>query len=297
MSPRVRAWLVSVGVFHTLSGMSMRDVAQRTLTILREGGYQSPSGTHVELADEIAAAIAGTRLYTPGQLARLLDAPASAPAGGQAIRYEVTSELTQEAARRMTLDEGCDDVLLLNFASAKNPGGGFLTGAKAQEEDLARASALHPCLLAAPAYYERNRACDHLVYTDHMIASPRVPFFRVEAKSLLERPFVATVITAPAPNALALERAWPDELAGLDYEAVLRRRAGMVLALAEALGSRQLVLGAWGCGVFRNDPELVADAFGRWLEHPRFAGAFDRVVFAIWGRVEANRSAFERRFG
>lgn len=286
--------LVIVSVSHTLSGMSLRGVAQQTLSIIHDGGYVNGQGSRVELGADVAAAIAGTRLSTPSELARLLDAGAGA---GARPSFEVTNELTQAAARRMTQDEGCEDVLLLNFASAKNPGGGFLTGAKAQEEDLARASALHPCLLAAPEYYEINRACDHLVYTDHMIASPRVPFFRVEARELLERPFLATVITAPAPNALALERAWPRELAGLDYEAVLRRRAGMVLALAEQLGSRQLVLGAWGCGVFRNDPVLVADAFGRWLEHPRFAGAFDRVVFAVWGRVAANLEAFERRFG
>ena len=263
------------------------------MTIIREGGYLAADGSRIEIAAEVAAAVAGTRLFTPEQLARLLCVPGGA---GVHPAFEVTDELSQEAARRMAIDEGHENVLLLNFASAKIAGGGFLAGAKAQEEDLARASALYSCLLPASEYYSRNRSCGHLVYTDHMIASPRVPFFRVEARTLLERPFLATVITAPAPNALACERVWPHELAGLDYEAVLRRRAGMVLALAQELGCRQLVLGAWGCGVFRNDPKLVADAFGRWLEHPRFAGAFDRVVFAIWGRIGANRAAFERRF-
>ena len=47
--------------------------------------------------------------------------------------------------------------------------------------------------------------------------------------------------------------------------------SGPVLALAAACGHRSLLLGAWGCGVFRNDPALVADAFGQWLADPRYA--------------------------
>jgi uncharacterized protein (TIGR02452 family) len=276
--------------------MSLRGVAQQTLEIIERGGYTTEDGRFVELAADIESAISGTLLFTPRQLEALLF---GREGDGEAARplIEVTGELTQEAGRRLTLDEGCDDLVLLNFASAKNAGGGFINGAKAQEEDLARASALYPCLLEARGYYDANRSCDHLVYTDHMIWSPDVPFFRVDARELLDQPFLASVITAPAPNAGALGRPWPAELAGITYEDALRKRAGKVLALAEERGHRTLLLGAWGCGVFRNDPELVADAFGQWLEGPRFAGSFDRVVFAVWDRKGVNTRAFERRFG
>lgn len=274
--------------------MSLRGVAQQTLEIIERGGYATADGTFVDLAGEIEAAIAGTLLYTPRQLEGLLHGREGE--GGRPV-IEVTGELTQEAGRRLVLDEGCDDLVLLNFASAKNAGGGFINGAKAQEEDLARASALYPCMLEARGYYEANRNCDHLVYTDHMIWSPDVPFFRVHARELLDQPFLASVITAPAPNAGALDREWPEELRGITYEDALRKRAGKVLALAEERGHRTLLLGAWGCGVFRNDPELVADAFGRWLEGSRFAGSFDRVVFAVWDRNGVNTEAFQRRFG
>ena len=71
----------------------------------------------------------------------------------------------------------------------------------------------------------------------------------------------------------------------------------MVLAAAQDAGARDLLLGAWGCGVFCNDPVVVADAFGEWLESPRFAGAFDRVVFAILDpRDQGNLRAFRARF-
>jgi uncharacterized protein (TIGR02452 family) len=58
------------------------------------------------------------------------------------------------------------------------------------------------------------------------------------------------------------------------------------------------LLGAWGCGVFQNDPAMVADAFGQWLESPRFQGCFDRVTFAIYDSSKSQETlkAFEARF-
>src|SRR5262249_60941792 len=105
-----------------------------------------------------------------------------------------------DAARRLYEDEGEQNAVALNFASARNPGGGFLGGAKAQEEDLARRSALYACLLTQRPYYDANRAERSLLYTDHIIYSPSVPFFRDRALDLVESPFCASIITAPAPN-------------------------------------------------------------------------------------------------
>src|SRR6185436_6320983 len=158
----------------------------------------------------------------------------------------------------------------------------FLGGAKAQEEDLARCSALYDCQLTQRAYYDENRACKSLLYTDHIIYSPGVPFFRDDRGALLEEPFLVSIITAPAPNAGAASRVGEggrDELLS-----VLTARSQKVLAVAAAHGHRTLVLGAWGCGVFRNEPRDVADVFARALELERLRGAFGRVVFAVYDR-------------
>ncbi len=192
-------------------------------------------------------------------------------------------------------DEGVVDLALLNFASARTPGGGFLSGARSQEEDLARASALYPCLLSQPAFYEANEASRSMLYTDHVIGSPGVPFFR-EGTRWLPEPFLASVITAPAPNArhhLARSRHGASEVRD-----ALRRRAGAVLAVARDLGCRTVLLGAWGCGVFRNDPDDVADAFAHWMWGGVFGGAFDRIVFGIHdtGRDQRVMRAFDDRF-
>jgi len=274
--------------------MSLKGIATQTLEILDAGYILTPSGERLSLQPALSEAIEGTCLFTPAQAAHLLES--QGPASGTPPLIEVTDETTQVAARRLVLTESVSDLVLLNFASARNPGGGFLNGAKAQEEDLARCSGLYPCLLTQPAYYEANRQNDSVLYTDHLIYSPRVPWFRSRSRDAPDTVFLASVITAPAPNAgMALQR---DPHSGLEIAEALRRRAGLVLAVAAHHEHRNVLLGAWGCGVFRNSPAEVADAFGEWLESERFKGLFDRVVFAIYDTSpqRSTLAAFEQRF-
>ncbi len=277
--------------------MSLTGIAQDTLAIIERGSYVAPSGSTVSVREQVDAAVRGTMLYRPADLEGLLAARARPGHGVISPRIEITPETTAEASRRLVEAEGEQGVVALNFASAKNPGGGFLSGAKAQEEDLARCSALYTCQIGQRAYYDENRASESMLYTDHIIYSPDVPFFRDEKLDLLEKPFLVSIITAPAPN--AGEAAEEDRGEAEKVREVLQARALKVLAVAAAHGHRSLVLGAWGCGVFRNDPRQVAEAFALGLSDGAFAGAFDRVVFAIWER-NAERptlKAFAERFG
>jgi len=121
-----------------------------------------------------------------------------------------------------------------------------------------------------------------MLYTDHMIYSPAVPFFRDERLDLLPAPFLVSMITSPAPN--AGEHLRRDARGHAAISAALTRRAERVLRVLAHHGQRVLVLGAWGCGVFRNDPTEVATVFNNWLHAPEYLGAFDRVVFAIYER-------------
>jgi uncharacterized protein (TIGR02452 family) len=276
--------------------MSLKSVAEDTLAILARGEYLSPGGKAVVVRDLVDAAVRGTVLLGPDDLDAPPAGPANAPAACTA-RLEFTPETTARAARRLTEDEGVSKVFALNFASAKNPGGGFLRGASAQEEDLARGSALYTCQLTQRMYYDANRACGSMLYTDHFIYSPDVPFFRGDRNELLEAPYLVSVLTAPAPNAGEARRNGRKE--GRGVRLTLERRARKVLLAAARFGHRTLVLGAWGCGVFRNDPAEVAGAFALGLEDPVLAGAFERIVFAIWERDKAHptRRAFETRLG
>ncbi|WP_053660900.1 TIGR02452 family protein [Micromonospora sp. NRRL B-16802] len=243
----------------------LREIARQTVAIAESGRYRNDAGDEVVLGGAVRAAIAGTRHHLPDDVLAL----GSAEPGAGTV--EVTYESTLQAAHRVGSDAAC-----LVFASAKNPGGGFLGGAKAQEESVARASALYPCLVAAPDFYAFHRGQRDLRYSDRVIYSPDVPVFRDDKGNLLDQPYTTSFLTAAAPNLGAIVRNQPEHTA--DVPVVLARRARRVLEVAAAHGRRTVVLGAWGCGVFRNDPATVADAFAEALQ---VVDRFDHVVFAI----------------
>ena len=121
-----------------------------------------------------------------------------------------------------------------------------------------------------------------------------LPFFRDDDGGWLPAPVYTDVLTCAAPNASALRqhgRFDADECAH-----TLRRRAELVLAVAAHHGAERLVLGAWGAGVFGNDPEVVARAFADPLRGA-FAGAFAEIVFAVPDPAGANHRAFAAVFG
>ncbi|MFB9360214.1 TIGR02452 family protein [Actinoplanes nipponensis] len=247
----------------------LRAIARETVAITERGWYHDPGGTEVRI--DVAPAVAGTRLHLPTE---------ELPAGdaGPAGLVEVTGESTLAAARRLG-----GDVAALVFASARSPGGGFLNGAQAQEESIARSSGLYPCLRAAGEFYTFHRSHAELTYSDRVIYSPGVPVFRDDRAALLTQPYPVSFLTAAAPNLGAIRRNQPDRAAGVPE--VLRRRAARILAVAAAHGHRRLVLGAWGCGVFGNDPTTVAEAFAAALAGQPMV----HVVFAVLG---PNRAEF-----
>jgi uncharacterized protein (TIGR02452 family) len=261
-----------------MSRDTLAALSKETVSICQAGIYEPPGGKQVNLSTDIQQAVRSTVVYSPANLPAV-----AAPQPKVETQIEVANETTFRGLTRLSARGG--HLGCLNFASARNPGGGFLTGAQAQEEALARASALYPCLQAAPEYYERNRANRSAVYLDFVIFSPRVPFFRNDAGALLEHPVLASIITAPAPNRGAVVQNEPRNLPLV--EPALRRRAEMILHIAQAHRIDSLVLGAWGCGVFRNDPAQVAAIFAKLIKPPgRFTGVFRNALFSVYDRAE-----------
>ncbi len=237
----------------------LRAIAAEAMAICERGSYEN--GTV-----RITVDAASTRLHGPDEPLPLPEQRSQLP------RIDVTNESTLHAAQRL------DRVAALVFASARNPGGGFLNGAQAQEESIARSSALYPYLLAAKDFYDHHRANSDLAYSDRVIYSPDVPVFRDDQGALLASPYRVSFLTAAAPNLSAIRSNQPERAD--DVPAILRRRAARVLQVAAAHGHRTLVLGAWGCGVFGNDPATVAEAFREAIDENRY---FDHIVFAILG--------------
>lgn len=278
--------------------MDRKAIARETLEILDRGYYDGPAG-RVEIADLHRASVEASRFF-PAE-----ERPVLPPQKEEeTTRFLLWSRSTVRAVMDLT-EQGAERIGVLNFASAKNPGGGFLNGAMAQEESLAASGGLYPTLTRHEEYYRRNRTCGTFVYTDCAIYSPDVVFFRDEQFRLVERPVTASVLTLPAVNLGQVIQKGEDRKAA---RAAMKKRMSRALELFAAMGDRTLVLGAYGCGVFRNDPREVA----RWWEElltptetgaaqdgPALWGRFPLVVFAVMDPSRRGQSyrAFEEVFG
>jgi uncharacterized protein (TIGR02452 family) len=259
-------------------------IAQDTVEIIAAGRYINPAGRTVHFRHLVDAARDGAVSYPPDATL-----PKIVPSD-QETRFEVVPETTLAAARRL-VGEG-HRVVALNFASARHLGGGFLNGARAQEESLCRASGLYRCINGNPMY-AHHAPMPGGMYTNYAIYSPDVPVIKDDDGTLLNEPYLCSFITSPAVNAGAIR----DRERGL-VEGEMERRVDKVLAIAAGHGHDAAVLGAWGCGVFKNDPGMVADLFRSALV-TRFAGVFPRVVFAVYdSSVDGHVfGAFWDRFG
>lgn len=172
---------------------------------------------------------------------------------------------------------------LLNFASYRHAGGGFVTGAWAQEEAICHDSTLYNVLREFESFYDENeRTLNDSLYTDRAIFSPEVIFER-EGKSA-----ECAVITCAAPNFGAARGRGVSEQRN---EAALKQRVDFVISIAEEQGIETIVLGAWGCGVFGQDPALVSRLFRERLAE----SSLKRAVFAIPGQ-NRNYTSFRDEF-
>jgi uncharacterized protein (TIGR02452 family) len=275
--------------------------AKETLSILKSGEYTAASGKHCQIAAALASARARSVLYTPTDfdaVFRQRDQQLQIRGSPGPCQFKVVNETTLCAAGRLLQDGGSQRVLALNFASARHPGGGFLNGSQAQEESLARASGLYTCLTQFPQMYEYNQHFRSCLYTDHMIYAPDVPVFRDDHDVLLEQPYLVSFLTAPAVNAGAVARNERANVAKI--EPVMAARVEKILSVAVVHGYEDLILGAWGCGVFANDPAMVAKCFAHQLTSTGFfKSAFGRVVFAVLDRRDDRSTIrpFEQVFG
>jgi uncharacterized protein (TIGR02452 family) len=260
--------------------MRREQIAHDTVQILKQGEYESPSGRLIVLAADLLACVNNTQCYEPEDLASMRDRVLAHPAAFAATSFEVANETSLQGSARLAASDADSRIGVLNFASARNPGGGFLAGAQAQEESLARSSGLYHSLLKCQSYYHYHRVHRSGLYSDRMIYSPHCPVFRRDDGMLLEQPYFVDFVTAPAPNAGAVRQNQPSLDAQI--EGVLRERAAKLLGLAAHHRCDVLVLGAWGCGVFRNDPAMVAGIF-RELLGPGglYWRRFRKVVFAV----------------
>lgn len=227
---------------------------------------------------------------------------------GRTGTIRVTKHKTFEAATAIHQSHPEWRIAVLNFASATTPGGGVTKGSSAQEESLCRCSTLYPALTSNAlwdAYYSVNRAARNPLYTDALIYTPNVTICKTDDQfpERLEQSdwTEVDVITCAAPNLRQrpgnmynLDQSAPVVVSPEELLALHKSRARHILTVAASKGVDAIVLGAFGCGAFQNDPTVVAEAYKDVLEEMK--GYFSLIEFAIYCRPRetANYDAFSR---
>lgn len=182
-------------------------------------------------------------------------------------------------------------IAMLNFADAKRPGGWVVEGAYTQEENMCRCTNLYETLIQPKCikdYYRVNLefgvkdAEQHYnePYTDTLIYSENVAIFK-DDQNYKDIPVkYVDVITCPAPCGYVK-----------NTEKILKRRMRRIFKIAYTHNVTHLVLGAWGCGAFGQNPEIVASCFNEVLKE---LPVFKYVIFAILdSRYDFNYEVFK----
>lgn len=256
-----------------------------------------------ELQKAVADSIAGTHLYPEGA------APAPGPARfPEGTTVTVSRRRTLEAALERLSGDPKVRVAVLNFASATHPGGGVTRGSRAQEEALCRCSTLYPALCTQTLrreFYDFHYGRHDTRYTDACIYTPGVTVIKTDTsvpQRLDRREWQKVdVLTCAAPNlrknpynAMNPGSGTPLKLSDGELLALHVKRGRQILRVAAHHGADTVILGAFGCGAFRNPPNVVAKAYRELMNE--FDGQFKAVEFAVYcsSRDTGNYDAFAR---
>lgn len=191
-------------------------------------------------------------------------------------------------------------ITVLNFANPENPGGGVQYGAMAQEECLCRSSNLYPCLCDKNVfkdYYEYHRNLKNTFYSDRLIYTKDITVFKDDNNIPQILPehmwFTVDVITCAAPY--IAKRKYTNSTALL---LLFKSRIKNIFEAARDNKADVIILGAFGCGAFKNPPLIVAEAFRQVICEQDYFKCFRKIVFAIkpTGEHCPNLIAFEGQF-
>ena len=181
-------------------------------------------------------------------------------------------------------------VCVLNFASATNPGGGVVNGSSAQEECLCRCTTLYPCLnnnALWTAFYAPHRKVANPLYNNDCIYTPNIFVFKSDINFPEALPkedwWRVNILTCAAPNlrerpSNAMNPYAGDKSAKItptELEKLLTVRIRRIFEISVANGNEVLILGAFGCGAFRNPPQIVAKVFSTVMQD--FLCYFDTI--------------------
>ena len=178
--------------------------------------------------------------------------------------------------------------MVLNLADDIFGGGCVDVGSGAQEESLFRRSNYFTTL-----HNDRRRDSFYPIEKDEAVYSGGVTVFKDSEKEqyrLLDRPATLDFIACPGLKYPDLVYDDPNGDGRLSEEekATLEMKIRLILQVGQLYGHDSLVLGALGCGAWRNPPRDVAAVFKKVLDESN--GAFERIDFAIISVTSTDKS-------
>lgn len=229
-------------------------------------------------ADEIKKSISNTITY-------LEDFKPVFPSVNKDIKITVVEMTTTEALLFYPKTDA-----ILNFADYKEPGGRFMDGSSAQEESLCHTSFLYNVLRDGFRYYydENKKSLNKGLYHNRALYSPNI-IFEFEDGSTRE----CAVLTCAAPNFKVAHTF--QYVSVQDNIHTLASRIKFVLDIFQEQNCKNIILGAFGCGVFGQNAKIVAGLFKQYLIRKCYS--FDTVIFAVpKGINKSNYDAFYSYF-
>lgn len=166
--------------------------------------------------------------------------------------------------------------LVLNFASARNPGGGFLSGSQAQEEAIAKTSNMYMSIKDVKEYYNNPKHHQSGYYDSDVIYSSDLKMFKNSYGDEVS-PVPFEMVTSCAVNVKSLK-----EVDKKRIEEEMIERIENIFELAIRQDVETFIVGAWGCGVFKNEPEDIATFFSKVMKNERYKNKIDHIIFSIF---------------
>lgn len=208
--------------------------------------------------------------------------------------YEV---LNESIVKTIIDHRDFSNIGVLVFASAKHPCGGFLNGAMAQEEAIAYCSTLYGNQMGKEGsrFYDYNLKNRNKYYNSVMTIGD-IEIFKDEKFKLLDSTIKVKAITSAAVNFNYLEKS-SEKYNKKEANKIMYDRMERVIDLLIHHGSRTIILGAFGCGVFGNSPQNIANMWYDILEKGRKKEYFDTIIFSVLdNKKTSNYKVFKERF-
>ena len=262
--------------------------------------FQDTERYFIKFKNEIDFSLENTKIY------KEIDTPKIKSRYSESAKISVNKYRTIESAQYYKKKNPNLRIGILNFASATNPGGGVLKGSSAQEECICRVSTLYPVLANSEEnkmrFYNYHRNLKSNLYSDRVIYSPDILVFKSDNSIPSYLPeknhFKIDVITCAAPNLnrkpnqemnpeiMRFKKLSETELYDIHYY-----RGKQILSVANENNIDILILGAFGCGAFRNNPYIVAEAYRRVIED-LFLYSFKEISFSIFYSNESSKENY-----